>query len=278
LTAEIARLLVELGERPSILSRGYGRLKPSEGVVVVSDGRTLRSDVAHAGDEPFMLARLVPDVSVVVCPSRYLAGRLAESQLGCTIHVLDDGFQHFQLHRDIDLLMAPPEDFQDTRTLPFGRLREPIESARVADALLVPLNGDVRPDAMSALLKVTPAFGFTRRIDPPARLLRGFAFAGIAKPAQFFRELEQAGWPIVGRAEFRDHHPYSQADIDTLKRKALNAGAEVLVTTSKDAVRFSDSQRTSLKDVPLVEVPLHISIDAAFGPWLRDRVVRARAA
>lgn len=278
LTAEIARMLLEMGERPSILSRGYGRLTPSDGVVVVSDGRTLRSDVAHAGDEPFMLAQLVPNAAVVVCPSRYLAGRLAESQLGCTVHVLDDGFQHFQLHRDIDLLMAPPEDFQDARTLPFGRMREPIESARAADALLVPLTGDSGPDAMSKRLTVAPAFGFSRRIDSPPRAIKGFAFAGIAKPAQFFRELEQAGWQIVGRAEFRDHHHYSQHDLDELKRKARRGGAEALVTTSKDAVRLSDSQRSSLHDLPLVEVPLRISIDAAFGPWLHDRLVKARAA
>ena len=80
------------------------------------------------------------------------------------------------------------------RTLPFGRLREPIEAARAADALLVPSNGTAAPADMSLRLNVTPAFGFTRHIDGPPTAMRAFAFAGIAKPQQFFRELEQAGW------------------------------------------------------------------------------------
>ena len=127
-----------MGERPSILSRGYGRMIPTDGVVVVSDGRDIKTDVAHAGDEPYMLARAVPGAVVVVNASRYLAGRVAESQLGCTVHLLDDGFQHLQLMRDIDLLVAPPADFVSTATLPFGRFREPLDSAGAADALLVP--------------------------------------------------------------------------------------------------------------------------------------------
>jgi len=88
LAAEIARMLVEMGERPSILSRGYARQNPSDGVVLVGDGKHIFADAAHAGDEPYMLARDVPGAAVVVCPSRYLAGRVAESQLRCTVHVL----------------------------------------------------------------------------------------------------------------------------------------------------------------------------------------------
>ena len=107
LAAEIARMLLEMGERPAILSRGYARRTPAEGVIVVSDGKRIQSDVDHSGDEPFMLAQMVPNAAVLVSPSRYVAGRIAESRLGCTVHILDDGFQHFDLMRDIDLLVAP---------------------------------------------------------------------------------------------------------------------------------------------------------------------------
>lgn len=278
LTAEIARMLIAMGERPAILSRGYGRAKPSDGVVIVSDGRSEQTDVAHAGDEPLMLTRLVPGAAVVVCPSRYLAGRLAESQLGCTVHVLDDGFQHFQLDRQIDLLVTPPEDFVDTRTLPFGRLREPIEAARAADALLVPDSDTDSLHAMSSRLNVSPVFGFSRRIDGPDTPSRVFAFAGIAKPQQFFDELERAGWQVVGRKAFRDHHRYSPNDIDALARAARQAGATVLVTTSKDGVRLSAAHRAATGGLQIIEVPLHISIDPAFTAWLRERLSRARAA
>ncbi len=278
LTAEIARMLIAMGERPAILSRGYGRATPSDGVVIVSDGRSLQTDVAHAGDEPFMLTRMVPGAAVVVCPNRYLAGRLAESQLGCTVHVLDDGFQHFQLHRQIDLLVAPPEDFIDGRTLPFGRLREPLEAARAADALLVPGGDTDAPNAMSSRLNVSPVFGFSRRIDSPDTPSRVFAFAGIAKPQQFFDELEHAGWQVVGRRAFHDHHRYSPNEIETIAREARQTGATVLVTTSKDGVRLSAAHRAATGGLQVIEVPLHISIDPAFTVWLQERLSRARAA
>jgi tetraacyldisaccharide 4'-kinase len=278
LTAEIARMLLDIGERPAILSRGYGRSKPSDGVVIVCDGRSVTTDVAHAGDEPYMLARLVPGAAIVVCSSRYLAGRVAESQLGCTVHLLDDGFQHFQLDRNIDLLVAPPEDFVDGRTLPFGRLREPIDAAQMANALLVPASDSVSPADMSSRLKVSPAFGFSRAIDGPVAPSPVFAFAGIAKPQDFFTELRRAGWQVTGLRAFRDHHQYSSLEIAALARAAHDAGAEILVTTSKDAVRLSDAHRAAAGGMSIVDVPLHVSIDPEFLPWLRAQLAIARAA
>ena len=129
-------LLLEMGERPSILSRGYARKIRDEGVVIVSDGRSVLAGVERSGDEPQMLARGVPGAAVLVSASRYVAGRIAESRLGCTVHVLDDGFQHFDLARDIDLLVLP-DAAEGTRTLPFGRFREPLDAASAADALFV---------------------------------------------------------------------------------------------------------------------------------------------
>jgi tetraacyldisaccharide 4'-kinase len=281
LTGEIARMLIGLGERPAILSRGYGRSSPVEGAVVVSDGRSVKADVARAGDEPLMLTQIVPGAVVVVCADRYLAGRLAESQLGCTVHLLDDGFQHFRLERDVNLLVAPLEDFVDARTLPFGRLREPIDVASAADALLVPSDNDAgAATTMSARLGVTPAFSFSRRVGGPgsASASRVFAFAGIAKPRQFFAELEQAGWQIAGTRAFRDHHQYLPREIAGLAEAARAAGAEGLVTTSKDAVRLGEPHRAAAGGLTIVEVPLHISIEPAFQPWLSERLSKARAA
>ena len=105
--AAVARLLLERGHRPSILSRGYARRDERDGVVVVSDGDRMIASVEASGDEPQMLARALPGVPVLVCPDRYLAGRLAETHFASTVHLLDDGFQHLQLARGTDLFREP---------------------------------------------------------------------------------------------------------------------------------------------------------------------------
>src|SRR5687768_14277849 len=127
--AMLARWLVSRGERPAILTRGYGRRHAADGVLVVSDRDRVIEPVARSGDEPQMLARALAGVPVLVSSNRYLAGRLAEGRFDCTVHLLDDGFQHFALERDVDLLLVSRDDLDDT-VLPGGRLREPLEAAR----------------------------------------------------------------------------------------------------------------------------------------------------
>ena len=102
---------------------------------MVSDGARVLADLDRAGDEPLMLARALPGVPVLVGADRYLAGVLAERRFGCTVHLLDDGFQHFALERDVDLVIVSPEDVERPVTLPAGRLREPLDAARAADAV-----------------------------------------------------------------------------------------------------------------------------------------------
>ena len=264
LAAEVARLLLEMGERPSILSRGYARTIPAEGVVVVSDGGRVLEGVERSGDEPQMLAHAVPRAAVLVSSSRYAAGRIAESRLGCTVHVLDDGFQHFDLMRDVDLLVAP--DASDTRTLPFGRLREPLDAASAADALLVESPGLGMQDPAY----VKPLFTFSRRLGGPVPDRRAFAFAGIAKPERFFGDLEKAGWTLAGRRSFRDHHHYSMQQIEEITRAAKSSGADVILTTEKDIVRIGVA-------TGILAVPLEVTIEAAFAPWLAERLRAVRA-
>jgi tetraacyldisaccharide 4'-kinase len=264
LAAEIARLLLEMGERPSILSRGYARKIAADGVVVVSDGVRILEGVERSGDEPQMLAHAVPRAAVLVSSSRYAAGRIAESRLGCTVHVLDDGFQHFELMRDVDLLVAPEPS--DRRTLPFGRLREPLDAANAADAMLVEAPGLGLQDPAK------PTFTFTRRLNGPPPDRRAFAFAGIAKPERFFADLESAGWTLAGRRSFGDHHHYLPHEIDEVKRAAKSSGADVILTTEKDLVRIAGAS-------DILAVPLQVTIDTAFVPWLGERLraVRARS-
>ena len=135
--AAIAQWLINAGERPAILSRGYARHDPVDGVVVVSDGVSIRSTVDRSGDEPMMLARQVARSIVCVSPDRHLAGVLAEQRLGCTVHILDDGFQHLELARNLDILVTSVGEISSGKVIPAGRLREPIDAAARAYVLVV---------------------------------------------------------------------------------------------------------------------------------------------
>jgi tetraacyldisaccharide 4'-kinase len=248
--------------------------------VIVSDGRSLKTDVAHAGDEPFMLANALPGCVVIVCGDRYLAGCVAESELSCTLHVLDDGFQHFRLMRDLDLLVVSADDLSDTRTLPFGRFREPLDAASSADAVLVPSGGSLSAEDVRARLHVKTAFGFERRVKTCEDARPVFAFAGIARPERFFADLETAGWQLVGRRSFADHHWFTTGEIAELRRAAREAGANAIVTTAKDFVRLQlDRSESNPNDaIEIVPIPLEVSIEPAFVPWLRTQLSGLRVA
>ena len=186
LVARIARHLLERGEAPAILSRGYGRTDRADGVVVVSDGTRVLADLSRAGDEPLMLAHAIAGARVVVSEDRYLAGRLAERQLGATVHVLDDGFQHVQLTRDLDILMTRAGE-AGGRVLPFGRLRESPDAAARAHFAVV-LDADLATARTEAWSLGVSACAGARRVlqNTPAIDAPIVAVAGIAQPDQFF--------------------------------------------------------------------------------------------
>lgn len=235
MVAAVARELLALGERPAILTRGYRRSRPEDGVVIVRDADGIRSDLARAGDEPLMLARELDGVSVLVSPDRYLAGRLAEHALAATVHVLDDGFQHLQLDRDVDIVMIGRDDVAHPVTLPSGRLREPLDALIAADAI-VTADEDVRVESVGA---DAPFFRARRRIQlPPLDGQPVFAVAGIAAPARLYDDLRASGCVLAGTMTFRDHHPYSRADVKRIVAAARDAGAAAIVTTEKDYVRL----------------------------------------
>jgi tetraacyldisaccharide 4'-kinase len=285
--ALVARLLASAGERPAILSRGYKRRQPDAGVVIVSDGVRMRADLARAGDEPLMLARLVPSAAVLVCDVRATAAALAERILAVTVHVLDDGFQHRALGRDIDLVLVTPEDLDDRR-LPFGRLRSPVTDLARADAVI--LDGpDSAPAAESVRRYVrdaaVPIFRLVRSLGAPEwidgdRLAVGsqtpvFALAGIAAPHRFGAALVHGGYHVVGGRTFRDHHHYDRRDVKTIHDGVRASQATVVLTTQKDAVRL-----LPLRPLPFVvaAVPLEVAVEPAemFRDWLLARLSGAR--
>lgn len=274
LTAAVARILVDAGERPAILSRGYARTQPEEGVVVVRDPDGIRADLARAGDEPLMLARQLPGTSVLACADRYLAGRFAEHHLGATVHVLDDGFQHLQLERDLDLLIVGREDVQHPVTLPSGRLREPLDTVVAADAVLTADDDlDVRTNAD------IPIFHLRRSKPAPPPPAVGtnpvIAIAGIAGPNRFFDDLRAAGWNVADAMAFRDHHSYTRRDLDRIDARARRHYAAAVVTTEKDLVRLLPFRPFA---VPVVAVSLVVEPEPAdvFREWLTSEIATVR--
>jgi tetraacyldisaccharide 4'-kinase len=284
LVTAVARMLRDAGERPSILSRGYARKDSSDPVVVVSDGSKVLTTVARAGDEPFMLAKALRGVAIVVAADRYEAGAIAETQLGATVHVLDDGFQHVQLARDVDLLVVSRRDL-DEDVIPTGRLREPLASARVADALLIEGTPEDQ-QTLKVALGVATAFQVIRRfaaVEGGPR--QAIAVAGIARPERFFDALRDQGWTIAREFAFPDHHWFTAADIATVEAAARDAGIDI-VTTEKDFVRLeninvgralsgSPGERDNVRPTWTV-LQMEAAIDASFAPWLAARLAAAR--
>jgi len=283
IVAAVAARLRDAGERPAILSRGYGRRIAADGVVVVRDADGIRSDIDRAGDEPLMLARQLEGVSVLACSSRYLAGRLAEQHLNSTVHILDDGFQHLTLHRDVDIVIVAADDLERPRTLPFGRLREPMDAIFAADASIA--LDDASVDALGGGMLIWRA---DRRLDR-ARLIEPFgarvefefgsavAVAGIANPARFFADLRSSAWPIARELPYPDHHRYSRKDVDDIFHALRAAGAELVITTEKDLVRLLAFRPFP---APVAWVPLTVSIEprAEFDRWLLSALSEARGA
>ena len=286
-TARLARRVLGAGERPAILSRGYARRCPEDGVTVVSDGRRVLADLDRAGDEPLMLARALPGVPVLVGADRHLSGVLAERRFGCTVHLLDDGFQHFALARDLDLVIVSREDVDRPLTLPGGRLREPLDAAHDADALIVATDDGAEVAEVARALGVEKAFQLRRTLDrarlaepagslvTPAEGTRVLAVAGVARPQGFFSALAVEGWTLAGQMAFPDHHRFTQGDVHRILGALRDARAGMVVTTEKDLVRLQPLEPLSF---PVAVVPLKVTIEPAdqFAAWIVEHLKARR--
>jgi len=272
IVAALARMLLDMGQRPAILSRGYARRRATDGVVVVSDGNRVLEPVENSGDEPQMLARALPGVPVLVCADRHLAGRLAEKRFAATVMLLDDGFQHLALGRNVDVLVMPASDLDDA-VLPSGRLREPLDAASSADCVLVPGSlEDVSRVAATfdrmPVFRVTNHFGTVQGLDASAPSgTRVVAVAGIARPERFFTTLREQGFEIVRELRFPDHHWFSSDDLDRIRTIAKELSADLVVTTEKDAVRVVPQSGWAVLPMTAVIEPPEL-----FSSWLRERL------
>ncbi len=272
LTIALAKALAQRGVPVDVLSRGYGR-SSSGAARVDPDG-----SAEEFGDEPILIARAT-GAPVYVAARRYEAGLLAErdrpADSPAGVHLLDDGFQHRQLDRALDILLVGSDDLNQ-RLLPAGNLREPLSAMRRADILAIP--AQKMPGFEDVLRNRErwqgPIWGLKRAMDVPPIDGPVIAFCGIARPEQFFEGLRSAGLRPAECIAFPDHHRYTQRDLDRLRKAARNAGAAAFITTEKDQVRLGKFAAALAESCPLKAAGFEIEIEAqdAAIDWLMDRL------
>jgi tetraacyldisaccharide 4'-kinase len=255
LVACVASILLRRGLKPSILTRGYGRNSKAEMIVVAPEaGR--RANAQEIGDEAALLARMLPDVPLVVCAERFRGGQAAEQRFPVDVHILDDGFQHLALARNVDLLaMDATQTISDRQLLPAGRQREPLSALRRAQMVVLTRTDSADPQPLQDLvLKVHPAAkvfrsrtvltGWTDAWSGEAISIEEIqarkvaAYCGIGNPRAFFADLRRWGFNVIAEDAFPDHHVYTGGEIQRLVENACKHGAAALLTTQKDAVKF----------------------------------------
>jgi tetraacyldisaccharide 4'-kinase len=251
LVVYIAKVLAEKGEKVCILTRGYRRENAHERLLV-SDGKKILANVKMSGDEPFESAEKLLGISAVLADkNRTSAGSWAIENLGITAFILDDGFQHIQLQRDLNIVCIDATNpFGNGKLLPSGILREPLESLKRADAIVITRanlmeNGKRTMDNLLFEIKQftgSPIFISRNQIilNSQFLILNSFAFCGLGNPENFFSQLRQDKINVIATKTFRDHHVYSQQDANEIVGIAKKNNAEVLLTTAKDAVKLRE--------------------------------------
>ena len=258
-TIALGKLLLDSGRRVSVLLRGY-KGDHGGGPLLVSDGRRIHSTASEAGDEALVIARNLPRALVAVARKRAEAGVWLEKRFGVDIHLLDDGFQHLQLYRDLNLLVVDVTNPFGGGLLPQGRLREPLDAICRADAVILSrtevghsydeLIDEVRRykpgiPCLLARQKLVSLRKLGEEEELPLESLSGLgviAFAGIANPAQFLTTLGQAGIRVTQSFSFPDHHHYRAQDYQRLVRECDKLNVTALITTEKDAEKLSAAE------------------------------------
>jgi len=241
----VAKTVAGTNRKVCILTRGYGRQHP-ERQIIVSDGQAILATPADAGDEPYLLATNLLGLAAVICSAdRISAGRDAIEVFGTDCFVLDDGFQHLRLARDLNIVIVDATNpWGGGQFLPYGRLREPLAGLSRADCVVLtrcdqannlePLREQIRD-----LVHDCPIFESTMRpVRTPISTGPVAAFCAVGNPKSFFTQLRNSGYELVLEKAFRDHHVYRQKDADDLLASAERAGATSFVTTAKDAVKL----------------------------------------
>jgi len=259
-TLWIAQQLINQGLRVGVLSRGYRRSSRVR-FLLVSDGHTLLATPSDAGDEPYLIAKRCPGLVVACGADRYKLGKWVLERAPIDCFVLDDGFQHLKLYRDLDLvLLDSSESLCPQRLLPAGRLREPLNGVSRATALMVTrcdsgqyegasfgILGNTKNYAMNLVTSRFTVEGLVQAgIDGvlPTSHIQGqsvLIFSGVAMPSSFRRTAESLGVKVVEEVVFPDHYVYTPADLERLVEKGTKSQAQGFLTTEKDLVKINEA-------------------------------------
>jgi tetraacyldisaccharide 4'-kinase len=292
LVYHIAGLLQQQGYKPAILSRGY-KGTATDAINIVSTASDILLGADEAGDEPRLLAEKLPGVPVITGRKRYATGRFAIDSFGADILILDDGYQHLALQRNIDLLLFNSQrGLGNGHVLPGGDLREPLSALDRASAFVVStLNGPVSgstANITSLLMTRYPEKPlFTASYQPDNFLLQlykgrsetipldeilpkpMYGFCGIANPDTFKTTLENSGIKLSGFKNFPDHHKYSPADTRQLLENARLSNAEGLITTEKDLVKL---RHIFPAEITLLALPVRLRLSDDFDLFLTSHL------
>jgi tetraacyldisaccharide 4'-kinase len=299
MTIYVAELIQDLGYGVAIISRGYkGRAEKIGGVVC--DGRTMFMGPDTAGDEPFMVARRLKTVPVIVGQNRFNAGRLAIQEFKPDVLLLDDAFQHLKLHRDLDLVLLDSKDpMGNTYLFPRGTLRETASGLSRADAVILTRSDIGKTQGLGQIKKYFPRKPIFHSFHTPYiyKIVTGnhsqlrdrptissrynfdifknkkaFAFSGIASNDDFRRTIESFECQLKNFSGFPDHHPYSDRELDEILKSAMEVSAEFVFTTEKDYVRIAHKIKWPI-DVVIIGIEISFGKkDIDFKSFIKHRL------
>ena len=282
----LAREISDMGYRVAILNRGY-RAKWRGEVGIVSDGHTLKMDAETAGDEAFMLAKHLPNVPVLIGAQRAVTGRYAIEHFGAEVAILDDGYQHWQLARDMDILLVDAVNvFGNGYLLPRGTLREPLSHIDRADVCLMTKVDQAAPGAIAHIWETFRSYNqdglvlesihqprqFVRLSDwyediaaggVPVTEMEGkkvLAVSAIGNPASFEQTLADLGIEMVESMRYPDHHDYGERDMAEVLYRAETLGVEAIVITEKDAVKVPGDVVRAKWRIPMYVISVEVTL------------------
>ena len=288
----LSRILGANNHHPAILSRGYKR-RSKASVLVVSDGKSILAIPEESGDEPYLIASTLKNVPVVVGADKYKSGICSAEHAGVNLFILDDGYQHLKLHRDINILLIDASNpCGNGYLLPKGILREPFNGISRADCVIVTRANEGNKNIAETLIRKynrdVPIFYAsykTADITDPAGNSQGtdiikgkkvFMFAGIANPGSFRRSIEDTGGMVIGEMLYPDHYWYKNDDLNKIIKEASRLSADAIITTAKDAVRLHGLDLYDKTGLEMKFLILHVEmmIDKGFEEWIEEAMSR----
>ena len=297
----LAKEIRDMGYRVVILNRGY-RAKFYGEVGIVSDGKNLNMNATEAGDEAYMLAKHLPNVPVLIGARRAVSGQYAIENFGAEVVILDDGYQHWQVIRDLDILLIDAVSvFGNGHLLPRGTLRESMSHISRADVCLLTKVDQAREGSRDLIRqtvrKYNPSALLVESIHEPRCLIplaewstnlageginvatingrKVMAVSAIGNPASFERTLRDLGAEIVSSLRYPDHHDYTIMEMEDILRQADSFAAEMIIVTEKDAVKIPDEVAKETWNIPIYVISVEVKFQAGaddFKKLLRDRL------